>query len=283
MDLKSFRADFVNDLIPIYGVEEAQAFFVILSEKILGFSRAIISLNLYTKLTDQQLFDFNNAKKKLTQQQPIQYIIGETDFFGLTFSVNSNVLIPRPETEELIDWILKDQEGRKGEVTILDIGSGSGCIAISLAKNIENARVYGIDISQEAIDTAQKNAERNNVKVQFIKADILKTKELFKNFDIIVSNPPYVREIEKTEMKPNVLDNEPSIALFVKDEDPLIFYRDITKLAAKNLNKEGRLYFEINQYLGSETKHMIEDIGFLSVELRKDIYGNDRMIKVKKN
>ncbi|WP_025739999.1 peptide chain release factor N(5)-glutamine methyltransferase [Aquimarina pacifica] len=279
MDIKSLRAGFINDLKAIYSVEEVRAFFVILSEKFLGFSRAMISLNLDMKLTDQQLVDFDNAKIKLAQQQPIQYIVGETNFFGLQFNVDSSVLIPRPETEELVDWILKDQKGGRDTISILDIGSGSGCIAISLAKNIADSEVYALDISEEAINTAKGNAKRNDATVAFLHADILETKALFQKFDVIVSNPPYVRELEKQEIKPNVLNNEPSQALFVADDNPLIFYKCIANLAHKYLNKKGVLYFEINQYLGLETQKMIEDIGFSLVELRQDLFGNDRMIR----
>jgi release factor glutamine methyltransferase len=171
----------------------------------------------------------------------------------------------------------------------LDIGTGSGCIAISLAKNIPNAEVFAIDVSEKALTTAQKNAENNQVKVNFIKTDILKIKDLGElptshfplppSFDIIVSNPPYVRELEKQEIKKNVLDNEPHLALFVEDNDALIFYRKIAELAQKNLTQNGQLFFEINQYLGKEMIDLLEKMGFKKIELRKDIYGNDRMIR----
>jgi release factor glutamine methyltransferase len=188
-------------------------------------------------------------------------------------------LIPRQETEELVDWVLKDQIPDKKPITILDIGTGSGCIAISLAKKIPEAKIYAIDISEQAIQVARENAKRNRVDVTFIKADILEIKDLFQDFDIIVSNPPYVRELEKKEMKPNVLNNEPQQALFVSDNEPLLFYKKITDLAREKLRENGSLYFEINQYLGLETKSMIESKGFKSVEVRKDLYDNERMIR----
>lgn len=193
--------------------------------------------------------------------------------------VNENVLIPRPETEELVDWIIEDQKKDKQSITILDIGTGSGCIAISLAKKIPEAKVYAMDISEQAIQVARDNAKKNQADITFIKADILEVKELFQDFDIIVSNPPYVRELEKKEMRSNVLDNEPQRALFVSDNEPLLFYKKITDLAKEKLKENGGLYFEINQYLGVETKNMIESKGFKSVEVRKDLYDNERMIR----
>ena len=162
---------------------------------------------------------------------------------------------------------------------VLDIGTGSGCIAISLAKNISNAQVFAIDISEKALATARKNAEINEVNVTFLEENILKTDDLEQQFDIIVSNPPYVRELEKEEIKKNVLDNEPHLALFVDDNDALIFYRKIAELALKNLSPNGQLFFEINQYLGKEMIELLENMGFKNIELRKDIYGNDRMIR----
>jgi release factor glutamine methyltransferase len=204
--------------------------------------------------------------------------------------VNENTLIPRPETEELVEWIVS--ESRKSEVEsmkILDIGTGSGCIAISLAKNLPNAEVFAVDVSEKALSVAQKNADINKVEVNFVNADILKINDLAElttsnfqlpnYFDIIVSNPPYVRNLEKAEIKPNVLEFEPHLALFVEDTDALLFYRKIAELASKNLKENGKLFFEINQYLGKETVELLEDLGFNSIELKKDIYGNDRMIR----
>jgi release factor glutamine methyltransferase len=219
--------------------------------------------------------------------------LGTTHFYGLEFEVNSNVLIPRPETEELVDWIVQSRNsGTKvnPEVSgqssipkfrdkILDIGTGSGCIAISLAKNLPNAEVFALDVSDKALATAQKNAELNQVTIQFIHQSILEIDDLGQQFDLIVSNPPYVRHLEKQEINKNVLDNEPHLALFVEDNDALIFYRKIAELAQKNLNPQGQLYFEINQYLGQETFDLLQEMGFKDITLRKDIYGNDRMIQ----
>ena len=189
-------------------------------------------------------------------------------------------MIPRPETEELVDWILNDEKNKNyTSKSIVDIGSGSGCIAISLAKNLANAKVYALDVSEEALQVAAKNAAFHNLEIEFLTEDILSATALPQKFDVIVSNPPYVRELEKHEIKNNVLNNEPHLALFVADEDALIFYRKIANLAQTYLEPNGNLYFEVNQYLGQETYQLLKEIGFTNIELRKDIYGNDRMIR----
>ncbi|MBL0682522.1 peptide chain release factor N(5)-glutamine methyltransferase [Aquimarina mytili] len=278
MKIKDLRNNFLNSLSAIYGIEETRSFFYMLSEHIMGLRRVDIAVHLEKKLPEAEMVSFADATDRLKKQEPIQYIIGEANFYGLDFSVNSHVLIPRPETEELVDWIIKNLSTRKEQINILDIGTGSGCIAVSLAKNSPHAKVYALDVSEEAISVAKSNAKKNQVEVTCIQADILKTERLPLDFDVIVSNPPYVRELEKKEMKANVLDNEPALALFVADNDPLIFYKRITELAKRSLTPGGSLYFEINQYLGLETKNMIEASGFESVILRKDIYNNDRMI-----
>lgn len=242
-------------------------------------SRLDLALDHKRKLSASEEKKFEDALLRLLKHEPIQYIIGETEFFGLKFKVNKNVLIPRPETEELVDWILKDlKSSGKKELSILDIGTGSGCIAISLAKELPNARVSAMDISDGALQIASSNAKMNNVEIDFILQDILKTTELPEKYDLIVSNPPYVRELEKKEMQRNVLENEPEMALYVKDLEPLIFYQKITKLAETGLKQGGSLYFEINQYLGKETAEILSSSGFKSFS-GKDIFGNDRMLK----
>ncbi|EZH72052.1 glutamine methyltransferase [Aquimarina atlantica] len=281
MKIKDLRVSFTNSLSGIYDSEEVLSFFYMLSEEILGLKRVDIAMCLDKILTVNEKASFDTAIKRLEKQEPIQYIIGETYFYGIPFMVNEHVLIPRPETEELVDWILKDQKKGKSSITILDIGTGSGCIAISLAKKIPEAKVYAMDISEEAIQVAKENARKNQVEVTFIKANVLEIEDLFQDFDIIVSNPPYVRELEKKEMKSNVLDNEPEQALFVSDDEPLLFYEKITDLTKRKLKENGSLYFEINQYLSVETKSMIESKGFKSVEVRKDIYDNERMIRAR--
>jgi release factor glutamine methyltransferase len=197
--------------------------------------------------------------------------------------VNKNTLIPRSETEELVAWVLAETNllvtNKQKEISILDIGTGTGCIPISLAKNLSAVHISAIDISLEALTIAKQNALLNNVTINFIAADILKTKVLTQQYDIIVSNPPYVRELEKVEIKNNVLENEPHLALFVANDNPLIFYSKIADLAKQHLSKTGILFFEINQYLGKETLMMLQEKGFKNIQLKKDFLGNDRMIK----
>jgi len=301
MLLKNYKTTFHQELSSLYDEHEIDSFFYIIVEKLNGLKRIDLALNPEKVLDGIHLKKWKSIVLDLKAQKPIQYILGETEFYGLPFLVNENTLIPRPETEELVELIIKQNpkseippdpkvNGAKlnSKLKILDIGTGSGCIAISLAKNISNADVFAIDVSEEALETAKKNAAINQVEVKFVKADILKFNDLEQlptsnfqlptQFDIIVSNPPYVRNIEKAEIKPNVLAYEPHLALFVDDMDALLFYRKIGQLAKKNLNPNGKLYFEINQYLGKETVELLEDLGFKNVELKKDIYGNDRMI-----
>jgi release factor glutamine methyltransferase len=282
LDLKSI---FHKELNAIYGNNEVDSFFFICMEHYLDVPRFQLSLQPEFTLNKSETETFFNVLNALKKQKPIQYIIGETEFYGLTFKVNNDVLIPRPETEELVDWIIRSHSSKVNEkLNILDIGTGSGCIAISLAKNIPNANVFGADISKDALKIAKANAVSNNVNIQWIESDILdKTSwvKTFQNlkFDIIVSNPPYVREIEKLEIKSNVLDNEPHTALFVKDENPLIFYKAITNFALHYLVSDGYLYFEINQYLGEETKQLLIDANFKNIELMVDLNSNNRMLK----
>jgi release factor glutamine methyltransferase len=215
----------------------------------------------------------------LKLQKPIQYILGEADFFGLNFFVTPDVLIPRQETEELVDWIIKSTSNNSS--SILDIGTGSGCIAVSLAANIKNAQVTAIDISPAALEIARKNAIKNHVMVDFSPNDILDINSSIPNkpFDIIVSNPPYVRELEKEQMKPNVLDHEPYLALFVSDSDPLIFYKAIALKASNILKSQGVVYCEINEALGKELHDLFSANGFVDIEIRKDLNGKNRMLK----
>jgi release factor glutamine methyltransferase len=256
---------------------EAESFFNIALTALKGWKRVDVALNPTAELSGDEIEKWNAVLHELEQQKPIQYIFGHTHFYGLEFEVNSFTLIPRPETEELVEWIIHENKNR-GQIKILDIGTGSGCIAISLAKNLPDAQVFAVDVSGEALAVAKKNAANNNVNVKFIQQDILVAVTLPEQFDIIVSNPPYVRNLEKAEIKQNVLDYEPHLALFVEDTDALIFYRKIALLAKSNLPQNGKLYFEINQYLGPETSQMLEDFGFNNVMLRQDMYGNDRMV-----
>lgn len=280
MKIKEYRTQFIQALTYLYGEGEAESFFYLILEEKQQLKRIDLALQPDLVFPEEEIVVWNSILEQLKLEIPIQYLLGKTSFYGLDFEVNENVLIPRPETEELVDWIvsqnLKISESQS--LKILDIGTGSGCIAVSLAKNFPNAEVFAIDVSEKALTTAQKNAERNEVEVTFISQNILETLDLAQEFDIIVSNPPYVRNLEKEEIKKNVLDNEPHLALFVEDHDALIFYRKIAELAQKNLSNSGQLYFEINQYLGKEMISLLEELNFKNVELRKDIYGNDRMI-----
>lgn len=226
----------------------------------------------------------NNEKQKiiyiverLQKNEPIQYVLGKTEFYGLDFKVNSNVLIPRPETEELVEWILL--ETKQVNPHLLDIGTGSGCIAIALAKHLRYGTVDAWDISEKALEVARDNANNNNVSIKFSNVNVLEPVNIDKHFDIIVSNPPYITFSEKSELEKNVLDFEPHEALFVPDEESLIFYNKIADIAVKMLNDKGYLYFEINQAKGSDIIELLKSKGFSNIELRKDISGNSRMIR----
>ncbi|MCF7568174.1 peptide chain release factor N(5)-glutamine methyltransferase [Sabulilitoribacter arenilitoris] len=287
MKLKDIQYKFHEALHAIYAKEEIDSFFFMLIESFYNVSRLKLAMEPDFKINDDTLI--LNALTALVKEKPIQYILGETEFYGLPFKVNNHVLIPRPETEELVDWIINSVTSSAVEksLNILDIGTGSGCIAISLAKNLPNAKAYALDVSKDALMVAEENAELNNVEIDFIETDILRVKnqipktKTFKNleFDIIVSNPPYVREQEKTKMKANVLNNEPHLALFVKDKNPLLFYESISEYAADKLKDKGLLFFEINEYLGNDMIQLLKRKHFKNIELKKDIYKKDRMIK----
>jgi release factor glutamine methyltransferase len=281
MKIRQYRDLFIKTLSPIHGEGEAESFFYLILEEKYQLKRIDLALRPEMDFTDLEILVCNTLLEQLKLEIPIQYLLGKTSFYGLDFEVDSSVLIPRPETEELVEWILESQKSKvkSQKLTILDIGTGSGCIAISLAKNISEAQVFAIDVSEKALATAKKNAEKNKVELTLIAQNILRTDDLGQQFDIIVSNPPYVRNLEKQEIKKNVLDNEPHLALFVEDGDALMFYRKIAGLAQKNLAPNGQLFFEINQYLAKETLALLTEMGFKNIELRKDIYGNDRMIK----
>lgn len=280
MLLKNYKSEFIKALSSLYDEMEIESFFYIILEQFHNKKRIDLALQPEMEMDALQLLRWETVLSELKKEKPIQYILGETEFYGLRFRVNENTLIPRPETEELVELIISDNQITKNtnSLTILDIGTGSGCIAISLAKNLSNAKVSAIDVSEKALEMAKKNAEINEVNVNFILADVLKISTLQEKYDVIVSNPPYVRNLEKHEIKPNVLEFEPHLALFVEDDDALIFYRKIAELALKNISENGKLYFEINQYLGKETVELIENLGFKNVKLIKDIYENDRMV-----
>ncbi|WP_026914991.1 peptide chain release factor N(5)-glutamine methyltransferase [Christiangramia portivictoriae] len=283
MQLANFKKVFFEELSDFYPDTEVQSFYFMLTQQFLGKSRLELALEPECEILEEQRNQFQDALDRLKIHEPIQHILERSEFFGLTFKVSKEVLIPRPETEELVSWILEDFSSEEKLIRILDIGSGSGCIPISLAKNLSSAEVHSWDVSAEALKIAEFNAKFNNLGVNFQLKDILETKDLEQEFDVIVSNPPYVRNLEKKEMHANVLNHEPALALYVDDKDPLIFHRKISELAAKNLKVGGSLYFEINQYLGAETLEIVRRFGF-EAGLKKDIFGNDRMLRaIKKN
>lgn len=290
MKIKELKIFFQETLSPIYNDnQEVESFFNLLVEHFHQMKRIDISLNPDFIISENELESWKLAIDELKNEKPIQYIIGSTWFYGLKFEVNEHTLIPRPETEELVSWLLESVENKQSEINIIDIGTGTGCIPISVKTELKEAKVFAIDISEKALKVANKNAENNNTKVNFILQNILELNDLnslsdfTKQFDIIVSNPPYVRHLEKQEIKKNVLDYEPHLALFVEDDDALLFYRKIAQLALINLKPNGYLFFEINQYLGKETVELLQQLGFINIILKKDIYGNDRMIRCSKN
>ena len=281
MLLKQYKTHFFDALKNIQDEQEIESFFFILTEYLHNLKRIDVALNPDFEISDAAIEKWNATLVDLQQEKPIQYITGEAWFYGLQFEVNENTLIPRPETEELVEWIIESQKSKvqSQKLEILDIGTGTGCIPISLKTNLLQANVSAIDVSEKALEVAKRNAQSNKVEVNFIQTNILEVEDLNQHFDIIVSNPPYVRNLEKQEIKKNVLDYEPHLALFVEDTDALLFYRKIAQLALKNLSPKGLLFFEINQYLGKETVELLDNLGFKNIELKKDIYGNDRMIK----
>jgi release factor glutamine methyltransferase len=246
------------------------------------FGMSVIELyagkdNCFSSNEQKQLEDI---LLRLQKYEPIQYIIGEEEFFGLPFEVNRHVLIPRPETGELVNWII--QENKDRQTRILDIGTGSGCIAISLAKHMEKAEVTAWDVSVDALQVAARNCLRNGVEVKLEQKDVLRFEPSGEQFDVIVSNPPYITEKEKVEMEANVLEWEPDVALFVPDDSPLLFYRKIAELGMEMLAPDGKLYFEINRAYGKQTVDMLAELGYREIELRKDISQNDRMVKAER-
>tara|TARA_R110002074_G_scaffold161480_4_gene319392 strand:+ start:62405 stop:63253 length:849 start_codon:yes stop_codon:yes gene_type:complete len=276
--LREIKNIFHSELDVLYGKDEVASFFYLLIEHYFDLERFVLAIQPELVIEKEQETIIFKALSELKLERPIQHIIGSSYFMDLDFKVNSHVLIPRPETEELVRWIIEDNEKAEKPLTILDMGTGSGCIPISLDKNLPNVRVHGLDISSDALEVAQENNKTHGTEVVFFQADILNLGHKG-TYDIIVSNPPYVRELEKAEMQNNVIDHEPSIALFVPDEDPLKFYRAIINFASRNLNDKGSLYLEINQYLSNEMIALLEKYEFHTIILKQDMFGNDRMLK----
>ena len=256
---------------------EVDALIRIIATELLGISNTAYFLRDEVSLGSEQQQLLDDAIARLKKQEPVQYILGETTFCDLTFNVNPSVLIPRPETSELVEWIVS--ENKNSNARILDIGTGSGCIAISLSNRIPTATITGWDISDEAIETAKGNNTKNSTSVTFAHCDILTFEPQEAKYDIIVSNPPYIKEQEKSMMDANVLEWEPATALFVPDNDPLLFYRTIAEKALAMLTPSGKLYFEINREHGNDTISMLTQLGYKNIELRKDFADNDRMVR----
>lgn len=281
MTLKSIQTLFHRQLSDLYPQPEINTFFYWIVEDVLDLQRIQVSLNPEKTIQEPKLNTIKSYLNRLSKEEPIQYILGNTEFYGLKIKVNPNVLIPRPETEELVDWVIEDLKNEKS-THIIDIGTGSGCIPISLKKNMNQHKISSLDVSKEALKIAKENAEENNVEIELIQQDILTTKTLPSNIKVIVSNPPYVRALEKNKISKNVLDYEPHLALFVENDNPFLFYQKIVELA-KLLPHPVIVYFEISQYLRKDFESLMQYLGITSVEIRQDFKGNDRMAKLLMN
>lgn len=268
-----------KELSGIYSKEEIESLIFLIFENLKGYTRTRFLMAKDDILNPEERDKISKIVARLKNHEPIQYILGQTEFYGLSFYTVPEVLIPRPETEELVQWII--QENKLAKPVILDIGTGTGCIPVSLKKHITDSVVFACDISPICLETARRNAELNNCDISVFEYDILtQTHEMdIPKPDIIVSNPPYVRESEKLRMEKNVLDFEPKLALFVPDENPLIYYRRIAEFALDHVQDNGMLYFEINESFGKECSEMLRKMNFTSIELKKDIHGKDRMIR----
>lgn len=278
--MKAITRQINENLSCNYTAGEISALTRIIATELLGVSQMAFYLKDDITLTAEQQSLLDNAIERLKKQEPIQYILGYSDFCGLRFKVTPATLNPRPETSELVEWIVSESTGNGN---ILDIGTGSGCIAVSLAHKMPQSKVTAWDISPDALAVATENSKANGCAVEFEEIDILAYKPTGELFDIIVSNPPYIKENEKAEMHSNVLDWEPHTALFVPDNDPLLFYRAIAEKGLVLLIPGGKLYFEINRAHGKETMEMLAALGYTGIELRKDFAENDRMIRAIKN
>ena len=282
--IKDVFLSFQQSLAEIYDRRETEAIALLVLEEITDLSRSKIKAFTEDEITGEASEKIHLILEELKTGKPVQYILGTTEFYGLNFLVNPATLIPRPETEELVQWVLEESKKLKIKnqkpLTVLDIGTGSGCIAISVKKNLPEAVITAIDISPEALHTAKQNAVINEVNVDFIQDDILKSQLKFESqkLDIIISNPPYVTLQDKLLMHQNVTNFEPHNALFVPQNDPLIFYKAIADFAVKHLSNNGLLFFEINENFGEETVELLSNKGFINTELRQDMSGRDRMI-----
>lgn len=283
LQLEAVKKLFIDRLTTLYEASELENIFFIILTDIFGYSRNALLLNKSISLNDDQLGQLEEIINRLSTGEPVQYITGHTPFMGLSFQVNEHVLIPRPETEELVDFIICDlKKSAAPEPRIIDIGTGSGCIPVTIKKYIDKASVYAIDISRGALEVANQNATKLHCPVHFMLADILEWDIIFTEdikFDVIVSNPPYITHAEQQHMHPNVLQFEPHLALFVEDQAPLLFYETIASFALVHLAKGGSLYFEINRNFGEEVKDLLRKKGFKDILLKQDMHGADRIIR----
>ena len=278
MTLQDFKLKMISEISSIYKMDELNSIFNLLSENCLKIPRSKILLSDEIDLDESNQRFFLSALERLKTHEPIQYVLGKTSFMDLEFKVNSSVLIPRPETEELVRLMLEeDLDGKE----ILDIGTGSGCIAISLAKNLTNSKVTALDISKDALEVARENAKLNNVNIEFIHTDIFEYKS-DKKYDVIVSNPPYVLESEKLLMKKNVLDYEPELALFVDDISPLKYYESVVNFSSNNLNSIGQIFFEINENYKHELNKLAQNYEYNIIEFKLDIHNKTRFLILSK-
>ena len=275
-----FRQRFVQSLVPLYDQREAQALFRRYVEERLGveYYLFLLDMDVPADLPD----GWETELERLASGEPFQYVMGRTEFCGLTFNVTPEVLIPRPETEELVCRIIAENKSRSG-LSVLDIGTGSGAIAVTLAKELPDAQVTALDVSEGALAVAAGNAGRNGVTVNFLKSDILSEAPLPGRYDLIVSNPPYVPERDREGMHRNVRDHEPALALFVPDDRPLLFYEAIANKAAATLNPGGRLYLETYEAYHQELKQLLEDNGFTNVGCWNDLFGRPRFVVASRN
>lgn len=292
MQIRQAILDYQNQLLSLYDSNESRSISELVFMHLFNYSKAMLFANDHSEINEASFLKLENCLKRLLTGEPVQYVIGEKEFYGLKFLVNNHVLIPRPETEELVEWIISDAENwplTTGNFKLLDIGTGSGCIPISIKKKIPYSDVYALDISADALNLAKQNAQLNQVDIHFIEDDILKPVSPLKlnssqlketdKFKVIVSNPPYVRRSEKMLMHKNVLEFEPHLALFVNDEDALLFYKHIADFAKSQLDADGKLYFEINEAFGHEVVEMLINKGFKNIVMKKDLFGKDRMIR----
>lgn len=283
MTISEIQKDFWEALAPLYGDREAKSITKMVLEKELELSSTKLSFERFRLVTQPQQQSLQAILKRLLKNEPVQYVLGEADFFGLKFKVNEHVLIPRPETEELVEWAVSIAREHKGEnLQILDIGTGTGCIPITLAKSLPFAHIEACDVSEEALTIAEENNNQLKTKVKFFKLDILNDPLPDAGYNLIISNPPYIAREEKNELAPHVLNFEPHLALFAPGSDALIFYKAIAEKALAALKQNGLVLFEINAAMGAEVVNLLKTLNYIEVELRTDLSGKDRMVKAKK-